>query len=1142
MAYRYENLTQEQLAYLRASMQSIGLRDRVFTGPQVFNELPLAKRQALFSDLSRPQTQQNINTWIRENNWYATRPAPNPPVTIPNAQIAGTLDNTEAALAGSADPGGGVVRGKIRRPTDPVQPNSPVPPAVAKGQIQGPSNETNETATDVAGPPTVKSESTNTSDNAGTNTLNPFSNPAQLPVVEIVATRESSDVQSRPQTVNINPLHDYSSYTYGLSLHTISTGDFNDIINNPELGYAPVTNVEGILRGTVLIASAGRKNDASFPRNVYWDNGNFYFENLRMSTLINTTERNRNSNLVELTFTIVEPLGFTFVDRIMAAVTQVGGSNYLRHPYILQIDFFGSKDTAEPGLSTDTATNSATPGPIPGLSKIIPIQLVRIRSRVTTKGVEYTIEAVPFNHQALSEVYVLSPANFTVQAKTITDVFGAGKNNSIKLTDPAYDQARGDQRELASAQSRVEINQRATRTQDANASQWRSGFDLPGGGDRTNNSANQLPQPTYPVSGFCDGYNSFYNNLVNNAGLKLTGQQITQISVEFHESFKNYNLIPTAGPQTVTQTATGANNLSTDKSATQQAGGAAKNVVSFDGTSLNIPANTKIDQLIEWTVRNSEWYREKNEAFNRNDVNSSSAATNQYNTPYNWIKIVPKVLIKGYDEQTSRYRVEVIYYVKPYIKTTSFPYAPLGRQPGYVKEYNWIYTGGESPITGQPRSNKDVIDLQVDFSMLYYNAVTVFPTKENMQETAKTVNDQILGYIDNGVACLKVPEYSQDQDVPIKWSQVSPVSTKFITQNLRRQARTGYGASNPVNAADTANSFMTNARSDMIQVNLKILGDPHFIKQDDIFFGQNSKVSMDSYTPNGSLYMDNGELYVFINFESPIDYDESTGLAIPEKNIFTSFTGVYKIVRIENTFAKGKFTQELLLSKLLIDDRDRDIQTRFSRRAEAYLDQNLGQIAGFNPVRFSGPQANLQGLNINLTTPTQLLNQAQAAAGSVVSRLASTATSAATSAIQGAANKFITDKLKEVFAEKPSGWTSGQDLPGGADPGGAGAINERVVSESAQASGDASIGVNPQEIDGFAAEGLGDFGELAPTLEVDAFGDIGGDIVGIGEGFGDLTEFTDIGADALGDIVEVVDLGDLEGFADLAGDFIGGLF
>jgi hypothetical protein len=112
---------------------------------------------------------------------------------------------------------------------------------------------------------------------------------------------------------------------------------------------------------------------------------------------------------------------------------------------------------------------------------------------------------------------------------------------------------------------------------------------------------------------------------------------------------------------------------------------------------------------------------------------------------------------------------------------------------------------------------------------------------------------------------------------------------------------------------------MTLSAADMLSVQLKILGDPQFIKQDDAFYTPSvATTSADlRLTPNGSLRTDYQEIYVKVLFRTPVDIDESTGMMDFGTNYRTSvFSGLYKVLTITSEFRNGQFTQTLDLIRL----------------------------------------------------------------------------------------------------------------------------------------------------------------------------------------------------------------------------------
>jgi hypothetical protein len=119
---------------------------------------------------------------------------------------------------------------------------------------------------------------------------------------------------------------------------------------------------------------------------------------------------------------------------------------------------------------------------------------------------------------------------------------------------------------------------------------------------------------------------------------------------------------------------------------------------------------------------------------------------------------------------------------------------------------------------------------------------------------------------------------------------------------------------------------MTNSQADMLNLKIKILGDPDYIKQDDVFYrppieGPNiaTKPTGDPrlLPNNGSLVMDGGALYVQVLFRTPTDLDESTGLMKFDTNYKHSvFSGLYQVLTVTSHFNNGQFTQELDLIRM----------------------------------------------------------------------------------------------------------------------------------------------------------------------------------------------------------------------------------
>jgi len=745
--------------------------------------------------------------------------------------------------------------------------------------------------------------------------------------------------QSR-QIPSPNPLSDYESYTYGLSLHLLSQTQYNNLIENPDTSYIPQN---------VLIASAG-KNSNNFKRDPNFQE-DFYFDDFQMKTVVNVTTRNRNSNLIECSFTIVEPVGFTFINRLVAACQGIGSANYLKQPYLLQIDFYGYKDGVIAG------------SPISNMSKYIPIALVSMKSKVTAKGTEYKIDAVPYNHQAFNQTHVVSPANFKIKALTVADMFGTGRVTNANTEAFALAQRRAAKLEQAKATLAA------------------------GGSPQELFESNQLVaeastiSTVFQVSGFCDALNAWF------AGLRDVNKKITVINeykVEFFKEIGDSKLFPTNTPNDVNNAAAGGSTTAAAKTTLRAAGGLPVGTVEWNSGTFNIPMGMQIDKLIDYTVRNSDYIRKQLLVPELPSGTNFAGVSTKDGGPLKWYKIVPKIKIKQYDPSRQQYAYEITFCVKPWTVNTKYPYAVQGRTPGYVKQYDWMYTG----------RNTEVIDLQIDFDMLYYQQLTAFPNAKAQGTTGETIQNPSPN-----------PDATKDS-ISALAEAVQPLAKTFVSNDYRQAPLPGAAAAFSTASGDLQRDLTSSSRGDMINIRLKIIGDPQLIKQDDLFYAQNIRPPTSQLTPNNSLYYDSGELYVNIVFQSPIDYDESTGLAIPNLGRYTYnlFNGIYKIITVDNTFRQGKFEQTLDLIRLPVNAQDINQLLNARSRIETYVNYGLGQLAGLPYSRFTGPRI----LVNNLAAGVGIYNAGTAGGGGL------------SGLVGGVVNQFVGKVTNELISKASS--------------------------------------------------------------------------------------------------------------------------
>ena len=91
-------------------------------------------------------------------------------------------------------------------------------------------------------------------------------------------------------------------------------------------------------------------------------------------------------------------------------------------------------------------------------------------------------------------------------------------------------------------------------------------------------------------------------------------------------------------------------------------------------------------------------------------------------------------------------------------------------------------------------------------------------------------------------------------------------------------ASTGANTTETTLAASVVKNIYSDSRGDMINVKLKILGDPHFIKQDDLYVnpGLSNYPVKEVMLNDGTIATDNSEIFCTINFKTPVDMDDAT--------------------------------------------------------------------------------------------------------------------------------------------------------------------------------------------------------------------------------------------------------------------------
>lgn len=693
---------------------------------------------------------------------------------------------------------------------------------------------------------------------------------------DLVVTAGKKESQPEKQTKNAvtaksiptykskpNELHQYATYTYGISLYVLGKEEYNSLVKNPK-SFSPN-------KANCLIANAG-VHGAAKKRNKYW-NDDFYFDGLKMTTIIGFNSTSRGANAIDLSFTIIEPMGFTLIDRLLQTSYEINSKtpgndtkdapNYIAMPYLLQIEFFGYDDQGkQQNLSRFT--------------KYIPIRMLSCKSKVSSKGSEYNIQASPYNHQGFNETTASSPCNIEVSAKTVGDFF-ADNLEDVKEIQRISQLKRegvgeGDKQREEKLKASGQVGEKYM--------------------------AAMKTATTAKVKSYAGAYNAWENDLVKNK----QKQYASPIRFVIDDDIKNATF--SAGKKTDSSKTT----MVDPKDPKVVSAQAKSNDKNNANNENNIDSNVEISairagdnvlHIINKIVINSSYITDQlTDPLTGKNISGTPEEVEKMTknkAPLNWFKVIPEVTLNEFDYGKNAWSATTTYHIKKCAYyNDKVPLAPKSMVNGVVKEYNYIYTG----------LNTDIIDFDIDFDTLFYTAITVDRAKflalndsDSSAESGKTEGS------------LQTANANSAQPLVIQHR----VDDK---QNL-----SGYSSTETVTraaASDVAKSVY--GATDMVKLNLKIVGDPEFIKQDDLFFNPGSN----SYNDKGqnietgqSLVMDAGEIFATVKFKTPVDYDDNTGGIRTDPSYKVGvFSGLFRIMKVDSEFRNGKFEQNLEMIRI----------------------------------------------------------------------------------------------------------------------------------------------------------------------------------------------------------------------------------
>ena len=723
-------------------------------------------------------------------------------------------------------------------------------------------------------------------------------------------TGKKNEYENQPRGGGVrvfqNRLHAYASYTYRITLFLLTRKDYNALATNPQTfipTFSLISSGAGYASPGAITTTTERKaspwggfEDVSTTQTRAGRHPDFqtdfFIDNLQLTTVVGLNAQTKASNAIEISFNITEPYGLSLLDRLLSACETSGdkNTNYIAQPYLMQIDLLASP--TDENLLAFNKTNNVID------TKRIAIKIQEMKIKPTGSGTTYAVRAIPFNHTAFSITAAALPIKLKVEAGTVGEFF-SNEEDFIKLFAG----------EIKSQEERLESDLKAWLKDQEN------GVTQPTP-EQIEAQRNALKKAAiYNSKSYTAGYNSYNEKIAKQQ--QLSKLPPTKIAFSIDKEFINSPIVSNDTGQNTNS------RLIDPRTTVNQTDPGYKTVETF-----NIREGTNVVEVIDQVMTKSQYIKnqiktlgkELNEQEANTNYNNGNERTKDTKQPekLKWYRVVPTVALNDFDASRNDYSKTILYSILPYRAVNSYhPNFPkttaASVKSKIVREYDYLYTG----------LNQDILRLDIDFDSTYYTQLT-------------TYRNQLARLGSNRLSDPNETRYPVDQFSFRANTQqlVLPNTIQYVGSD---KESTGMNtATNPEEkvVADLKKSIYASQRGELLNIKMQIIGDPDFIKQDDIYYNPGSPAkylefsrSRTQYkdvpiTASGQILFDAEQVFVQVNFQNAVDINDNKGIVNKQELLRNgrrtdgSFTGVYKVQKVISEFNRGQFTQTLDLIRM----------------------------------------------------------------------------------------------------------------------------------------------------------------------------------------------------------------------------------
>lgn len=595
----------------------------------------------------------------------------------------------------------------------------------------------------------------------------------------------------------------------------------------------------------------------------------FYINNLTFESRIGSVSV-KSTNISVVQFDIIEPYSIgLFVMSVQQAAAEAGHRNWRDGAYLLSIEFRGNTETG--GIKK-----------VPFSTRHIPIRLTMMEIKSSAEGSRYLINGFAINGLAQTTEFASLQTETSIKGKTVQEVLQTGPQSLQAVVNAKLNESKKSE-DVALANQIVIL---FPKEDDLPSSVTPAAASVTAKGTK----ATLNPQLT-----------SSSETILKKIGVDKTTlqQSITAIN-DIGQASMGFNDFRPADAGTAN-----AADTYDPISKTWIRG----KIVHDPQTGLfKFAQNSDIPTAINQILLASDYAKKA--------LETVDPATGMVT----WWRIETQIFYIDSEEneaKTNKKPKIAVYKIVPYKVHPGKTVGP-NTNPNYdllkkkiVKRYDYIFTG----------KNTEIINFNIDFNVGFANSFTADGYKNNQ--------DLVTAKKDAPAATTGNNEQTQDASPkgnPVNNQQGSNPNGSLV-QSADKQFSEGQGGGGKDTltqlVAKNFHKAITNPL-DMVLIDLEILGDPFWIVSSGLGNYTSKAVNgVKDLSTDGSVNWQTSEVDMIINFRTPIDINQITGLynfAGPNHQDMTKdpkagpaigFTGLYRVVLVTSEFRNGSFVQKI---------------------------------------------------------------------------------------------------------------------------------------------------------------------------------------------------------------------------------------